>query len=782
MIFGLAQFARKASGHFGPPRNGYLKMEGLKGAVEILTDRHGVPHLTAGDRLDLYFAQGYIHARERLFQLDLNRRVGEGRLSEVFGPASLAADRFCRTIGLARCAKAHWEVLDVETRSYLEAYANGINAGMAGQHPPETLLLKIRPEAWQPWHTLLWSKVMAFDMGSNWEAELVRAELMQKLGPEAALKFHQSYLPECPLTVASPLDSPAGVPYEQLRALYQEAVPWMSLAFGRFPGSNAWAVSGDRSATGTPLLSNDPHLIIRLPSVWFEMHLECPEVNVYGVTLPGAPGVIIGHNEHVAWGITNSYVDTQDLIIEEISQEACRRENGTAPLRKVVETIRIKGKPAHEETVFLSDNGPLICRGETHGIALRWLGYEYTTDTSTQAIFQLNGARDATEVKAALKNWISPCLNFVYADSRNIGYQLAGAVPRRREGLGLYPVPGWESRFNWDGPIPFEEMPRVENPECGYVVSANNAIVAHDFPHFLSVEWMGGYRAQRIGDLLAASKEHTLEDFQRYHLDTYCIPGQKIQKLVQSHLLAAEWTAPAAAAYKVFQEWNGHLGADSAGGCVYQFFLLQVCRQAFLPVLGESLFPYWMGQAGNPLALMGPYGGRYTGFLVHALESGSEEFLPPGATWAEILRRTFELVAADLTRLQGSDPTRWRWGVAHTFQLQHPLGAVKALAPFFNGEEVEFVGDTDTICQSAVLPHRPYKADCWAPSWRFCLDLGDISGSSRSVLPSGQSGWPGDEHYLSQWDMWRIGQMHPSFFARGDLERSRPERLSLLPD
>src|SRR5579883_2219627 len=510
-----------------PKTRGKLHLAELHEPVEIVTDRYGVPHIYANNEDDLYLAQGYVHAQHRLWQMELNRRIGSGRLAELFGEIALEPDRFARRLGLHRAAAAAVRTLPPHSARILDAYARGVNAFISSHRtnlPLEFTLLRLTPAPWQPADTMQWSKMMGWNLGGNWETELIRARLVARLGPERAAKLETGYDPSHPLII------PPGVSYKgtNLGLLEQYATLRQLSGFGLLGASNNWVVDGSMTITGKPILCNDPHLGQTAPSIWFECHLVAGEIDVVGATFPGAPGVIIGHNRHVAWGVTNAISDVEDLYIEKFNpQNPIQYEyKGQWEEAEVIrEEIRVKGRaePLIEE-VRITRHGPILTSmpnpqsaetAEAAGsnghnpvpaelpLALRWTGLQQCHILSS--IPKLNRATNWEEFREAMRDWDVPPQNVIYADKEgNIGYIMAGAIPIRAQGQGLLPSPGRTGEYAWVGYIPFDELPQTYNPEQHFIVTANNRVVDDNYPYYITNEWLNGYRAQRIRDLLTS--------------------------------------------------------------------------------------------------------------------------------------------------------------------------------------------------------------------------------------------------------------------------------------
>lgn len=767
LALGLVRLGRWLIAMPVPSWDGRLEVKGLVEPVDIYRDRHGVPHIFATSVRDAAFAQGFVQARDRLWQMELNRRVGCGRLSELFGGQALAADRFLRRMGLRRAAERQVDTLSDTERELLAAYADGVNAGTRSlglRLPLEFWLLRLRPEPWSVVDSLTWINVMSMDLCANWEAELMRGRMAVRLPPQAAQLLTLSS-PGRPVTIGESF----GPSMERLAELYRQARDW--LPQGLAGGSNVWAVSGSRSHSGKPLLASDPHLVARLPAIWHEAHLAAPGLDVFGACFVGLPLVVIGHNRKVAWGFTNSFADAEDLFLEKFDQDGhYLTEEGWKQPERRFETIRVRGGQPVIEEVVSTRHGPVLARDGEFGLALCSVTEE--PDHIIDALLAANRAETAPAFREALRGWHAPSVNAVFADVEgNIGAMMTGLVPIRRRGTGLTPVPGWTGEYDWDGFIPFEEMPALMNPESGVLVNANNAIVGSRYPYHLTWDFMGGDRAARLVELLSSQETFTPQDFARFQTDTVTLPGRRFARLCTA-------LAPSRAR-DLLLDWDGDLTPESAGGAVYEVTLHELMQLTFEPLLGPELLAEFMGRSPNPMAILAGHGGRYTGFLVDLVEQGDEALGRLGLTggWHERLQQALDRAAERLTKELGDD---WSWGRLHRLRLAHPLGLLKPLDRLFNGPEIPMGGDTDTPLQTPVIPHRPFSADSWSPSWRQVVDLGDTSRGA-SVLSTGQSGHPGSLHYLDQFPLWRSGALKEHLMNREDVEASSVSHMLLTP-
>lgn len=760
-----------------PKIDGTVRLKGLGDEVEIIRDRWGIPHLYAQNSDDLFFAQGYVHAQDRLWQMELMRRLGNGTLAEVVGELALESDRFARIVGLRRAAQAELAAADEETRRVLEAYARGVNAFIKSHGhklPLEFTILGLKPPPWTPVDTAAIGKVIAWGLSCNWESELLRASLIARLGEEKAAALEPAY----------PRGNPSIVPSQRITtnpdvgALILEQYRQVRRFLGPGGlGSNNWVVDGRRSVSGAPLLANDPHLSLQMPSVWYENHLTGAGFQVTGVSFPGVPGVIIGHNDRLAWGVTAAFPDVQDLYVEKV--------NPANPLQyqfqgqweeslTVQEEIRIRGrkKPVVEEVV-ITRHGPLINSfladkaGENHPLALRWAGLE--GGQLAKSILLLNQAADWGEFVEALRLWSVPSQNFVYADVEgNIGFHMPGQVPIRAKGLGLTPVPGWTGEYEWVGYVPFEELPQVYNPPQGYIATANNRVVGDDYPYFITLEWTTGYRARRIVELLTSREKLSGEDFALMQMDLHCLPAEEMAPYIAALEPDDEWSRRAVECIK---DWDYRLTADSVAATIYEIFQYHLLRLAFEEELGDLMDGY-LGRGRLDVFPINSYLGRAAARLQQRLDQGQL----PDETLLLALERAVAALRAEL----GDDVDGWRWGQLHQVTFSHPLGSVKPLNLIFNRGPFPVGGDADTICQAAYTPGFPPGPVLVGVSYRQIIDLSDWD-RSVAVNASGQSGQPGSKHYGDMIDLWRKGEYHPLLFERARIEQEAEGRLILAP-
>ena len=783
-----------------PQKSGTLHLQGLHEPVEVITDNYGVPHIYAHNEDDLYFTQGYIHAQDRLWQMEFNRRIGSGRLSEIFGPIALATDQFCRRLGMHRAAAEEVARLSEHNQRVLGAYAHGVNTFIKqNQHklPTEFVLLRFKPEPWKPADSIQWSKMMGWNLGGNWETELIRARLIGKLGAELASKLEPGYDPAHPLIV------PPGVEYQGLNlGLLEQYEQVKELSgFGMLGGSNNWVVDGTMTATGTPILCNDPHLGQAAPSIWYECHLTAGDIDVVGASFPGSPGVVIGHNRHIAWGVTNAVSDVEDLYIEKFNPEnpSQYEYQGRWEEAKIVrEEIIVKGqKELVIEEVRITRHGPILTgmphpnhQAQSNGataelpLALRWTGLEQCNILS--AVQKLNRASNWNEFRDAMRDWDVPPQNVIYADREgNIGYIMAGAIPLRSKGQALLPSPGWTGEYEWTGFIPFEELPQTFNPEQHFIVTANNRVVDDSYPYYITNEWLNGYRAQRIRDLLT-SQDHklTLADMAKIQGDYYSLPAEEFVPYI---LTIQPDTAIAEAALEILRTWDYVLSPDSVGAAIYITFLDKLVRIVLNAVLADdpSLLEGYLGVGSTILSVLNGYTGRSKPMLIRLLKEQDDSWFANSVilngprSWKAALSSAFHAAIEELREKLGNNLTLWKYGSIHQMTYRHALGAVKPLHKFFNRGPLPVGGDIDTVNMGTVSPAQPSEV-ITVPSYRQIVDLADMTRSLSGHAP-GQSGHPVSKHYDDMIKMWLEVRHHPMLFERGMIEAQAEATLHIKP-
>jgi penicillin amidase len=764
-----------------PKVKGEITVSGLSASVEVIRDEWGVPHIYAQNEHDLFFAQGYVHAQDRLWQMEFNRRIGSGTLSAILGESTLSIDRYMRTLGLRRAAERDLALADEEMRTLLEAYAGGVNAYIESHRdrlPLEFTILGAEPEPWTPVDTLNWAGVMSLQLGRKYPMELFGAQLIATLGEEAAQQLLLPYPGNAPVIIP-----PEARSYAWLQGIDISSDDSLAAILGEpamFLGSNNWVVHGSRTATGMPLLADDTHLGLDMPSIWYENGLHGGRFDSVGYSFPGAPLVIIGHNSRIAWGVTNLAPDVQDLYIEKLDDPAhptkYLHKGLWQDLETTYETIEVKGQAPVTLNVLATHHGPIVNQviGDlafSEPLALQWTALE--GNRIFHSVMLLNLATNWEEFRQALSYWDAPSQNFVYADiDGNIGYQSPGKIPIRAPGhQGLLPVPGWTGEYEWQGYIPFDELPNVLNPPTGFIATANNRVVPDDYPYHLAYYWASGFRAQRITDLLAANSSVTIEDVRDIHAQTYSLPAETLRP----YLLASEpEDEMQAKALDLVEAWDLYLEADRAGASVYQTWYWFLVQNTFRDELGEELLSNY--QNSYHLLTM----------LELMPQDDSPWFddttTPQVETRDDIVRRSLADAVAWLSDRYGDNPETWEWGRLHTKTFVHqPLGqsGIGLLEGVFSSDTIAARGDNYTVDAAAFDNNQPFAMGSGV-SQRYIADLNDLD-NSRIIHTTGQSGHLFHPHREDFIPLWQSVEYHPMLYSRQAVESYAEATLTLTP-
>jgi penicillin amidase len=757
-----------------PVTRGTRTAQGLHAPVRIHRDRWGIPLIEAQSEADACFAIGFCHGQDRTFQLEVLLRVVRGTLSELFGAAALAVDRLARRVGFRHAAIQQWPVLDADIRGVLEAYARGVTAGhTAGlrRRPHEFALLRARPTPWEPTDSLGILKLISFTLASNWDTELARLHVLRQDGPEALAALDPAYPTWLPVT--APPGRPAG---PSLDRLAEDLAAFTAVARPG-GGSNNWAVAGSRTATGRPLLANDPHLNAGLPAHWYLVQARCPEWAVAGASFLGGPIVQAGHNGHAAWGITAGLVDNTDLFIEQIGPggASVRQGDGWAECEVREEVIGVRGGEPVVERVLVTPRGPVVTPpvdtpGEALSLRATWLD-----PVPSAGLLRLHRLRSFDDLHRGLGPWPATTQNVAYADvTGTIGWQLVGTAPRRRKGWGTLPVPGWDPAAGWeDDPVPAADMPHAVNPPEGFVATANNQPLPDGAGPFLGVDWIDGYRVAAIARKLAARADWDVAGTQALQMDRQAVAWEDLREAV----LAAPAADPdAKQALELLGGWDGRVEADSPAAAVYELFLSEmVGRVARAKAPGSAA--YALGKRVNPLTAFNFFCYRRTGHLARLLrERPGGWFAHP---WPAEVADTLAAVGRRLRERFGPAPGGWAWGRIRPLVMHHPLGR-RRLAPLFNLGPVPYGGDADTINQGAALPLDPLGEVDNIASVRVVIDVGNWS-ASRFSLPGGQSGNPFSPHYADLFPLWLRGEGVPIAWTPEEVRAAGRRTLVLTP-
>jgi len=751
ILIGFLLFILVPISRSNPKIKGKIRLPDLQEEVSVIIDDWGVPHIFAQNEKDLYFASGYMQAQERMWQMELTRRAGFGRLSEIFGKMALERDKFMRNMGFEEAALNDFENLSPKMRELIASYCNGINAWMDSRKlnwPIEFLVLRFRPEPWTPLDSLVVKEIMALMLCPDYKSEAVRGKLVESLGAEKALQILEEGIP-------SPPSESAMVSWQDM------------LAVPPFQGSNNWVVSGNRSESGKPLLANDPHLQITLPPIWYEMHVNCPGLNAVGVTLPGVPFIIIGHNPSVAWGITNSAADVQDLYMEKLDSSGnMYLDRGEwKPLFKKKQEIKIKGRRKPEEIeIRWTERGPIITpiviESQTP-LSLSWTIYE--GGRTMEAFYLLNKARNWQEFSEALALFDVPSQNFVYADTEgNIGYYLSGKIPIRAAQAAVFPFPGWKEEGQWQGFIDEDKKPNLFNPEEGYIVTANNKIVPDGFPYYVSFDWDIPFRADRVRELLLQKEKHSIESFKIMQNDVYTKEGEAFLPVFKD---VEETDDNAGEALRLLKDWDLRMSSGKEPA-LFEAFINIFHAEVFKDELGENFGDFDPSfrrkKAGILRLLSDPHSSWYDNTETPQVENRED-----------IVRISLEQAHDKLEKKYGP-PDDWDWMRFHSIRFRHSLGEVP-LFRFLNRGPYPLDGHAYTIRASF-----PAFGTSSGSSYRQIIDLSDFK-NSICVLTSGQSGCFLSRFYDDQIPLWLEGQYHPMLFFPDDIRASSAGTLKLVP-
>jgi penicillin amidase len=759
-----------------PQIDGSLTLRGLSAPVEVLRDPQGVPHLFASTLDDLARAAGYVHAQDRLFQMEILRRLGSGRLAELLGESAVTLDRTVRLYGLGLAASIELDRADTEVRSLLTAYAEGVN-GYVETHrnglPPEFQILGVTPEPWEPTDSLAIVKWMAYLLSENASVERLRAQLIDAVGIELA--YLLTGLPPPPEDKAGLLLRSVGATEEvsALAAAASTFLPRLPAAGGR-GASNAWAVSGARSLTGRPLVASDPHLALQIPSTWYEMHLSGDGLNASGASLPGLPLIVIGHNDRVAWGVTALYADVQDQYVETLNPSDSGEyavEDGWQGLETSSETIEVAGGSDVTLEIKRTRHGVVVSGEPQSGrvLALRWDAL-WSGDAAL-AFLRANRAENWLDLAEALRTLTSPALGFVFADvDGNIGVFAAGQFPIRTGFDGSVPVDGASGEFEWEGYVPHELKPYRLNPEEGFLVSANHRFI-HDDPEYpLGLDQLSSFRADRIATLLRARAQVTAADFRTIQADRYDPSTEPILR----HLVALNVEpGPLSEAQSLLRSWDGKMQGGAAPA-LYQAIYSRLVENTFRDDVGEILYADLLD-----FIEMGFPGGVYAIVDDPGSDLWDDRSTPTTEDRSAIFLRSLEEATTLLASLQGSSMSDWDWATLHAVSFEHTLGRERMLGWLFNRGPASFGGSTYTVANAMVSLGESFRVRA-GTSLRMVMEVGDWS-STTSVVPTGAAGHPLSSHYFDQNEDWQADRHHPLLFERSQLESAVEGRLLLNP-
>lgn len=823
VLAGLASFSVVTVRMSFPHTDGSVQVAPLGRPVTVLRDASGIPRIYADTPEDLFAAQGYVDAQDRFFEMDVRRHITSGRLSELFGESQVDTDIYLRTLGWRRVAEEELGLVSQRTRRYLDSYAAGVNTYIDTHSANELSLeyavlglqgLSYIPRPWTAVDSLAWLKAMAWDTGSNMWQELEVGVLSETIGPERARSIQPFYDPEVfrPIVghgaVRGGAFDPEATPGAHRPAVRTELGPdalaaleavagggrelseWMGRP-GQSGGSNSWVISGEQTVSGKPILVNDPHLTTSIPGIFTQVGLHCRTVsadcpfNVTGFSFSGMPGVIIGHNADISWGLTTPYVDTQDLVIEQIRDGRVRRGEDWVPISARTEEIRVAGAEPRSVTIRQTSHGPILSdvdpsakrhlgadpgadRVET-AVALKWAAL--APSRSIEAIFALNVATNFDEFRAAAELLEAPSQNLLYADTAgNIGYQLPGAIPIRKSGDGLRPVPGWDPAYDWEGMIPFAELPYALNPPEGYLVAANQQVIA-GYPRPLGHNYSMGWRSQQIiHEINLRGEPFTVETTQVIFADSKVRYADLIVPALLAITPEEEWVADG---QRVLADWDHTSPPDSAGAFYFHLVMKHVVQLTFDDEIPEDL------RTGAS--------DRWYAVVAELLREPNNEWWDDKSTSSienrdSILARALTNARRDATRIRSEKPSGWDWGHSHRLKLKHQTLGSSGIGPveaIFNRGDYPVGGGTAVVLAWSFHDREGFGVTN-GPVMRMIVDLDDLD-NSRWVNLSGQSGHAYHPNYADQLPLIARNELLPWAYTRQRVEAATTQRLELLP-
>jgi penicillin amidase len=737
-----------------PQTAGTIAVPGLAGEVAIVRDGDGVVTIRADSEADAFHALGFAHGQDRLFQMERMRRLGAGRLSEVAGADTIGIDTYMRILGLYRLAEAEAAALPGDMRATVDAYAAGVNAFLethSGALPPEFQLMGISPEPWRPADSLVWGKLMAMQLSGNWSEELLRYRLSGRLSPAELNE----------LWPAPPNDD-LGVPQAEKPDDRADLSPRLSDLLGEKGASNSFVVAGSRSASGKPLLANDPHLGLQNPIQWYLVRIETPGLRLVGATAPGVPMLIIGHNGHIAWTFTTTHSDTQDLFLEKLLPDDPTRyagPDGPMAFATRQEIIKVDGDDDVALDVRQSRHGPILSdapslewRDETQVLALAWPALA-SDDATALALYRINRARNVEELRTALNDFDSPMQNIVYADTAgHIGFLAAGRMPVRKKlsSAGEMPAPGWTGDYDWTGFLQLTALPQAVDPAVGWIATANNDIRPPGYAPFLGAGWEAPYRFRRIADLIAETPKHTAETLAAIQLDTLSPAAQAALPGLLKRLQRPETEREAEkSAADLMRTWDFTVGRERPEPLIFTAWLMELNNT----LLRDRLGPYFKDYA------------RFNFSDIVKLTASNESpscndaGSAPRKTCDQRVTEAFVAAIEKLEDAYGSNPSRWRWGDAHRARFGHPLfDRIPVLRDLLH-DPIATDGDNFTV--NRATPRIDFESvvypDVHGAGLRVVFDLADLD-RSKFIIAGGQSGNPLSAHYGDQIEWWRDGR------------------------
>ncbi len=758
-----------------PDYDDHITMKGLTGEAIVYRDQYAIPHIYAKNEPDLYRAVGYCMAQDRLFQMDMIRRLTSGRLSEIVGEKAVDIDYLMRALKITEKSQKIYKKTDKKVTQTVDAFCEGVNQYIEKNKdslPVEFTILGYKPEEWLPEHSFNVIGYFSFDLSTAWSTEIFFHKVLQKVGEERLREL----LPDIPADkeVIFPQFAEEATEFELRDALASACKLIEQMGLTIFHGSNNWAVAGEKSVTGKPFFANDMHLALNNPGIWYQMHHVVEgEFNVTGVVAPGQPFIVAGHNDHIAWGFTNVMLDDMDFYLERINPDN-RDEyefNGQWRKMKVTrEAIKLKDGREIEKEIRYTHRGPVVSeikKIQDKVISMRWIGNEDSNEV--RSIFLLNRALNWDDFKNAMSTFRSVSQNTLYADTEgNIGLYCAAGIPIREKGDGISIMPGWTDEYDWKGRVPFEEQPHSFNPAKNYLSSANNKTVDNAYPHYISTWFAPDYRFRRINEMLEKKEKIAIDDIKNMHADFKSKLVQDLQSdLVDSLGKAMDFSSLETRCFDILKSWDGIMNKDEAAPAIFDVFYLKFVEKIFGDELGDDLLQQFLSK--NYIV---------NHSIKQLLKNKSSVWFDDVATtdkkegFDDIVFAGFRESVKWLTDELGEDPSKWQWGEIHQLTLEHPLGSVKILDQIFklNRGPYPVSGSYHTVCPYQYKLSNPFKVNHGA-SHRHIYSLADWD-ESLSVIPTGTSGVPASNYYCDQTEIYLDNEYHPDHFSRELVEKN----------
>ena len=768
-----ALFIRSVAHRGLPDYSAPVVISGIADEVIVFRDEFGVPHIYAQNEGDLYQAVGYCMAQDRLWQMDLLRRACTGSLSAIFGEELLETDLLMRSLRMPEKSRMILENAEDPMVKACKAFADGVNQYIdshSDKLPPEFIILRYKPQKWLPEHSVNLAGFMGWDLALGWSQEIVLDKIMKSFGDARTkeltpdMRLHDNYV------------------YPEFGSVILSASRHLrELGLVVFGGSNNWVVSGEKSTTGKPLLANDMHLGLNSPGIWYQMHQVVEgEMNVTGLVLPGQPFVVAGHNDRIAWGFTNVMVDNIDFYLEKINPDNPRQYelNGMwQDLEVVAEEIGISGGQSVHEEIRFTRRGPIVSRfqdANDSAISMRWIGNDYSNEL--RSVYLVNRASDWSDFKEAMSTFIMVSQNTVYADVEgNIGMYCCAGVPIRKDGDSLAVFPGWTDEFDWQGTVPFDELPHSFNPARGYEASANNRTAGDDYPHYISRWYFLPTRIERIREMLEKKERLSVDDFKRIQADRMSKLAEKTRPVIVTELEKSEgWDVLERQVLDMFASWDGVLAPSSPEASVFEKFTCQFVENLLADDLGDELYADFLDSG-----VLLDYTIQNTMSAKDSLWSDDKNTPGKKENFTDIVQKSFKDTVSFLREKMGRNPERWRWGQIHRLTLEHPMGRVGILDRLFGFDvgPFEVGGSSHTICSYSYLDSAPFAVN-WGSSHRHIYSLENWD-ESLTVIPTGESGIPASPHYGDQTRLYIANEYHHDYFSREMVEKNAKYRMTI---